>query len=159
MKPGKNHSSWSLQVSCCTPRRQVCSTPCLVQEESVRDDAHALQVAAAATTLRTARLSMQSTQMKYHRSLSRSLQLLILSIHLLSVKSDSMDKILRNCASLSSANVLGIAGRHLLLQERESKQQVRRQPLLGWLRHCQCLKVRKQGKHQPKQGEGCSQRF
>ena len=39
----------------------------------MRDDAHAQQIAAAATTLRTARLSMQSSQMKYHlRSLSRS---------------------------------------------------------------------------------------
>ena len=48
------------------------SAPCLVQNETMRDDEHALQVAAAATTLRTARLSMQSSQMKYHlRSLSR----------------------------------------------------------------------------------------
>lgn len=37
-----------------------------------RDDVHAQQIAAAATTLRTARLSMQSSDMKYHlRSLSR----------------------------------------------------------------------------------------
>lgn len=44
-----------------------------VQDDTMRDDAHAQQIAAAATTLRTARLSMQSSQMKYHlRSLSRS---------------------------------------------------------------------------------------
>ena len=63
--------SWSL-IAGRTPGG-VLLTVAIAQGPEGRDDVHAQQIAAAATTLRTARLSMQSTQMKYHwRSLSRS---------------------------------------------------------------------------------------